>query len=116
MRMIRFLPVAMFAVVPMLAVPATAIAGKKDSDKAERKQRDHDMARQAVLRREVVPLPRILTLVSGYQPGEVIEIELEGKNGQLIYDVHVLTDAGAVRELLVDARSGKLIVNRSKGD
>lgn len=104
------------ALLAVVSTAPAAVAKPKDPDKAARKQADHELARQAVLRREVVPLPRILQLANGYQPGEVIEVELESKKGFLHYDVHVLTAAGVVRELLIDARSGKLVVNRPKVD
>lgn len=99
----------------LLMSPASAQSGKEMSPKALQKQRDHDAARQAVLRREVLPLPRILRLVSTYQPGDVIEIELKNKGGILFYDVDVLIPSGEVRDLKIDARTGKLYSNQPKG-
>ena len=107
---------ALALAVPMLAAPAAASLPDRKEAKSVRKSQDHDLARQAVLRREVLPLPRILTLAGGYQAGEVIEIELKSRRGMLQYDVHVLTAAGVVRELLIDARTGKLLVNQIKAD
>ena len=99
------------------AAPAIAEARPGDAlEKTSQKMRDHDYARQAVLRGEVMPLPRILGFAARYQAGEILEIELKGKNRVLLYDVHVLTSAGAVRELLIDARNGKLIANNPKTD
>ncbi len=107
---------AIALVVPLFAaVPTSAFQGDKRAVKAQRKQQDHDIARQAVLRGEVLPLPRILALADRYQAGEVIEIELKARNGTIFYDVHVLVPSGVVRELFIDARSGRLILNQIKG-
>jgi len=103
----------------LLALPASGVSAgavQKRQDKRAAKARDHDSARQAVLRREVLPLPRILSIANASQRGDIIEIELETKQHVLVYDVHVLTGTGAVRELLIDARTGKLIANRPKDD
>lgn len=105
---------ALVAIAPMLAAPAGASSSQKREGKQERKARDHDIARQAVLRREVLPLRRILTFASKYQVGEIIEVELKSRSGTVFYDVHVLTSNGVVRELFIDARTGKLIVNQVK--
>lgn len=113
----KALSMALAACALVAAVPAAADPPRGERGaRVERKQRDHDLARQAVLRREVLPLPRILAMAGDYQPGEVIEIELKAREGRVFYDVHVLTPAGAVRELYVDARTGRLIVNRMKSD
>ncbi|MES2291383.1 MAG: PepSY domain-containing protein [Pseudomonadota bacterium] len=99
----------------MLMSPVQAQSGSGKGQKAEQKQRDHDIARQAVLRREVLPLPRILKLAGTYQPGDVIEIELKNKDGVILYDVDVLVSTGEVRDLKIDARTGKLLQNQPKG-
>ncbi|MCP3731030.1 PepSY domain-containing protein [Sphingomonas sp. MG17] len=105
------------ALIPLLAsAPAVAWQGGKKETKEVRKQRDHDLARQAVLRREVLPLTRILALAARYQPGEVIEIEVKARQGTIFYDVHVLIPSGVVHELFIDAKSGRLIVNQVKRD
>ena len=111
----KFLPLPIIGALLLLPVFTVTDASGK-SDKAARKAQDHEIARSAVLRGEVLPLRKILTLAGRYQTGELIEIELESKQGRVFYDVHVLTTAGVVRELYIDARSGKLIVNRVKED
>ncbi len=118
MTMIRTLTALVLsaAIAASALMPTAAVGGQERHEKAQRKDRDHDAARQAVLRGEVLPLPRILTMAARYQRGEVIEIELEGKAQRLIYEVHVLTSDGLVRELLIDARTGKLIANQPKDD
>jgi uncharacterized membrane protein YkoI len=87
-------------------------AGSRPHDSV--KLQDHEFARQAVLRGEVLPLPAILARVARYQPGDVIEIELKAHEQLLIYDVDVLIPSGEVHALAVDARSGMLLANRAK--
>jgi uncharacterized membrane protein YkoI len=104
----------------ILAVVAGSIAlagaAHADSDGHDaRKAKDHEIARQAMLRHEVLPLKRVLALAEQYQQGDVIEVEFKSKSGRLVYEVEILTRSGVVRELKIDARSGKLLVNEPKG-
>jgi uncharacterized membrane protein YkoI len=100
----------------MLAGVAQAGPDHHDGDtKQQRKEEDHEVARRAMLRHEVLPLPRVLALAAKYQPGDVIEIEFKSKAGILLYEVEMLTPSGEVRELKIDARTGKRISNQPKG-
>ena len=100
----------------LLAGVAQAGPDHHDGDtKQQRKENDHEMARRAMLRHEVLPLPRILALAARYQPGDVIEVEFKSKAGVLFYEVEALTPSGEVRELKIDARTGKLLSNQPKG-
>lgn len=75
-----------------------------DSEKS-----DHQIAMEALRNGEVIPIMEILTLSQKHLPGEVIEVELESDDGELYYEIEVLTSAGFVRELELDARSGAFI-------
>jgi uncharacterized membrane protein YkoI len=88
----------------MLGV-ASIVAGDDERDH----QREHDEIRAALQRGEVLPLTRILSIAQQQVPGDVIEVELESKRGALIYEIKVLTQAGRVREIKIDARDGKVI-------
>ncbi|WP_182466731.1 PepSY domain-containing protein [Sphingomonas gilva] len=103
----------MIAIMATSAVPQPAFAQGKRDKKAQ-KARDHDLARQAVLRGEVLPLARILSIAQRAAPGDVIEVELESKNGQLFYEVELLTRSGVIRKLSLDARTGALLRRRPK--
>jgi uncharacterized membrane protein YkoI len=74
-------------------------------------EREHDAIREALRRGEVLSLQKILTIAEQHVPGEIVEIELEDSQhaGTLIYEIKVLTDTGRVREIKIDARSGKVI-------
>jgi uncharacterized membrane protein YkoI len=81
-----------------------AIAGEH---KNEHKNKDHEAARQALLRHEVLPLTRILAIAAQRAPGEVIKVELEqADRGRLKYDLKILAKNGRVRELELDAKTG----------
>lgn len=70
---------------------------------------DQDLARQALQRGEVLPIARILELVAQHLPGDVIEVQLDERRGRLEYEIRVLTPAGRVRELVLDARTGAFV-------
>jgi uncharacterized membrane protein YkoI len=42
-------------------------------------------------------------------PGDVIDVELERKDGQWRYEVKVLTSTGRVREVKLNARDGSVL-------
>ncbi|ACI97911.1 PepSY domain-containing protein [Rhodospirillum centenum] len=72
-------------------------------------RRDHDRAREAVLRGEVLPLRDILERAEAEFPGRLLEAELEDDHGRLTYEVKLLTEDGRVLELVYDARDGTLL-------
>lgn len=79
---------------------------------------DHEFAREAVERGEILPLSAILERVEQDVRGEMLEVELEREDegpfaGRLIYEVEVLTPGGDVTELYYDARDGALL--RARG-
>lgn len=67
---------------------------------------DHLEARALLQRGEILPLARILETVHERVPGDVIEVELERDDGVWEYEVKVLTAAGRVRKVELDARDG----------
>jgi uncharacterized membrane protein YkoI len=92
-----------------LAILLAFAAGNAQAARDNRGGRDQDIARGALQRGEVLPMARILTLVAQYLPGDVIEVELDTARDQLRYEIKVLTAAGQVRELRLDARTGAFI-------
>ncbi|HRO14345.1 MAG TPA: PepSY domain-containing protein [Paracoccus sp. (in: a-proteobacteria)] len=71
--------------------------------------RDHERARIAVERGEIRPLSEILQTVRASHPGEVLEVELEEEDGVLVYEVEILTPAGLMLEIDLEARSGTIL-------
>jgi uncharacterized membrane protein YkoI len=93
-----------FAVIIALAASGGSSVGARD-----RYNGDNDLARSALQRGEVLPITRILPLVSQYLPGDVVEVRLETKRGHLYYEIKVLAPSGHVRELVLDARTGEFV-------
>jgi uncharacterized membrane protein YkoI len=70
---------------------------------------DHVEARALLQRGEILPLARILEVAQRRVPGDVIEVELEREDSGWEYEVKVLTPAGLVRKLTLDARNGAVL-------
>lgn len=91
----------------LLALAAIAVVSATGASADDKKTRSHEAARQALLRKEVLPLTRILAIAAQRAPGEVIEVELEEAGpGRLKYDLKILAKNGRVRELELDAKTG----------
>lgn len=95
------------AVVVALLAPGAAMSAS---------ERDHEAARAALARGEVLPLSRILAVVAQHSPGEILEVEIDRENGIIVYEIKILTRAGKVYEVHVDARTGALIRDKSSKD
>lgn len=70
---------------------------------------DHEAARDLVNSGTILPLEAILDAAYQRFPGRLLEAELEREDGQLVYELEILTERGQVLELLYDARKGTLI-------
>lgn len=97
--------VFVFALGIALVLPLADGAAARSRDR----DRDQDLAREALQRGEVLPIARILELVAQHLPGDVIEVQLDERRGQLEYEIRVLTPTGRVRELVLDARTGAFV-------
>jgi uncharacterized membrane protein YkoI len=75
---------------------------------------DHDRARQALEAGEILPLRTILDRLERNHPGQVMEVELERKDGRWVYEIKLLRRGGALNRLQVDARDGSLIDLRQR--
>ena len=86
-----------------------ASPGTADSRHDDHKQREQQAIREAVARGEVLPLPRILVIAQKAVPGDIIDVELEQKEWGLKYELKILTAAGRVRKVDINARTGKVV-------
>jgi len=77
---------------------------------------DHEIARSAVERGELLPLSRILELVERDFPGRILEVDLERERGRLLYEIEVLREDGRVVELTYDGKTGKLLETEIEDD
>ncbi len=93
----------MRTLIPLLLTLLVPIgsAGANDDD-------DHERAREAVRRGEILSLEQILAVHA--RPGErLIEVEIERKGRRWEYELELLGDNGRVRELEIDGASGRLL-------
>ena len=88
------------AALALLAVCSLAVARDLDQDEALR------LRQQGV----ILPLEQLLQQALDRYPGaKLLEAELEEKHDVYIYEVELLTPPGVVRELDLDARTGRLL-------
>lgn len=99
-----------FAVLPAAALAALLVfaVGPVRADD------DHDRARQAMEAGEVLPLRTILERLEREMPGQVMEVELERKDGRWIYEIKLLRTGGVLVKLKVDGRDGTLLNSRER--
>ncbi|MFT0868179.1 PepSY domain-containing protein [Pseudomonas sp. CAM1A] len=74
--------------------------------------RDLDQDEALELRQKgiILPLEQLLESALGRYPGaRLLEAELEEKHERYEYEVELLTPAGVVREIKLDARTGELL-------
>jgi len=100
--------IAAVATTLLFAITATAPASADD-------RRDHDLARQALQAGEILPLRMILERVERAHPGQIMEVELERKDGTWIYEIKMLRPNGALVKLKVNARDGALLDGGERG-
>lgn len=93
---------ALIALPLVLALALAATSGHA----SDSKKKDHEAARLALARREVLPLTRILAIAAQRAPGEVLKVELEEDDGRMKYDLKILARNGRVLELELDAKTG----------
>lgn len=89
----------------LLTAPALHALAQGTEDEAD----DQEVARQALEKKEILPLSAVLAKVEGNVPGDIVEIELERKKGQWIYEIEVIGEDGRVRDVDVDAKTGDVI-------
>ncbi len=101
MKPVHLIMIALFALAPWHGLFSPAMA---DSDHLE--------ARRLLHSGEIMSLEMILERIRHKYPGRVIEVELEMKRDQIVYEIEIIDDKGKVHELYVNARNGELIHHR----
>jgi uncharacterized membrane protein YkoI len=83
-----------------LLLTATSLAANDD---------DHERAREAVRRGEILSLERILEM-HPLRPGErLLEVEVDREDQRWEYELEILGANGRVRELEIDGATGALL-------
>jgi uncharacterized membrane protein YkoI len=70
---------------------------------------DHNAAKRLKESGNILPLAKILEVVSTERPGWVLEIALRDHGGHLVYHIELVDAYGVVRSLQVDATQGTLL-------
>ncbi len=68
---------------------------------------DYIEARRLLDSGEIQPLEVILKNVRQIFPGKVLEVELEKEDKQIVYEIEILGDDGVIKEVYIDAKTGK---------
>lgn len=94
-----------FAGAVFAAAAARADGGRGHRDEDD----DHDAARRALERGEVLPLGDIFDRVQGQLPGRILKVEFERDDGIWIYEFTVLRSDGRRVDVYVDAATAAIL-------
>ena len=75
---------------------------------------DQERATQAVQAGDILSLRVILERLEQTQPGQVLDVEFEQKQGVWIYELKILKAGGRLQKLKVDAKTGVIISNKER--
>src|SRR5262245_10489415 len=97
-------------IVGPIIVAATLLGGAADAV-ADNEQRDHDLARKALLEGRIRPLTEITEVVRSKVPGEIlsVQIEVDDQRRRFVYEFDVITPDGKLREVDVDAATATIL-------
>lgn len=77
---------------------------------------DHERARQALERGEVLPLTRILEIAEKDAGGRVIEVDLDRDDGRYLYELELITPDGRLLEMEIDGANGRVLEREFEDD
>ncbi len=93
---------------PLVLVLGVACALPTQAWSGERA--DHDEAREALVRGQVMPLKQVLEQLARQRPGgHILEVELESKRGRWVYEIKQMEPGGQLVKLKLDARTGEVL-------
>jgi uncharacterized membrane protein YkoI len=78
---------------------------------ADDEQRDHDLARKALLEGRIRPLTEITEVVRSKVPGEIlaVQIDIDDQKHRFVYEFDIITPEGKLREVDVDAATATIL-------
>ena len=100
----------------MKVVPIALMLAALLCTSAAQSAEDHETARRAVERGELLPLSRILAKAEKEYPGRVLEVDLDREKDRYYYEIEILLNDGRVIELTYDGRSGELLDTEIEDD
>ena len=71
--------------------------------------RNHEDSREAIIGRPVLPLKDIIGLIDPDLYGTIIAVDLRRYRGNDVYQLKTRDGAGVIRNLWIDARTGRLM-------
>lgn len=96
--------------VGFTGVVLAAAGARADGGRGHRDARDdHDAARDALERGEVLPLGDILDRVQDQLPGRILKVEFERDDGVWVYEFTLLRSDGRRVEVYVDAATATIL-------
>lgn len=107
-HMRRFMILILTCLLSVSFGPAWA-DGDGDHRHSYKRDDDHNRARRARERGEILPLIEILKRASKEYPGHLIETELDDEHGTIVYELVIISAEGRVYKLYYDAHSGELL-------
>ena len=106
-RIVALILVQLFApylaIVSEVSIPY-AYADNDDSGRSHQRS-----IRKAVQQNQILPLGKIKRIIEKKTKSEIIYIELEREHGQWVYEFKIVDRKGRLREIYVDATSGKIL-------
>jgi len=102
---VRHTLLAAFACAALAISAAQADTSRSHGDDDD----DHNAAREALERGEVLPLGDILDRVEGRLPGRILKVEFEREHGAWVYEFKVLRSDGRRIEVYVDAATATIL-------
>lgn len=98
----------------LMALAVAAATAGTAAQAAERSHGDHDLARQALERGQVLPLRTVLEKVEREYQGQVLKVEFEHDDGRFIYEIRLLQQDGRMAKLKIDAVDGRVLQIKRK--
>lgn len=98
----------------LMALAVAAATAGTAAQAAERGHDDHDLARQALERGQVLPLRTVLEKVEREYQGQVLKVEFEHDDGRFIYEIRLLQQDGRRAKLKIDAVDGRVLQIKRK--
>ncbi|WP_372964506.1 PepSY domain-containing protein [Marinobacter sp.] len=75
---------------------------------------DHERARHALEAGEILSLGTIINQLERKQPGQILEVELERKDGRWVYEIKQLREGGKLVKIELDASNAEPLHTKEK--
>jgi uncharacterized membrane protein YkoI len=98
---------------PYLAVVSDISISYAYADNDDSGRSHQRSIRNAVQQKQILPLGKIKQYIENKTKSEIIYIELEREHGQWVYEFKIVDRNGRLREIYVDATSGKILKSKT---